>query len=55
MIQEGREVRSLDQSETEGARRATVVSDMKPDTEVPVNRKRHYYTEKVIKVNYNYL
>lgn len=32
--------------ETEGARRATVVSDMKPDTEVPANRKRHYYTEK---------
>src|ERR1039457_7700493 len=46
MIQEGREVRSVDQSETEGARRATVVSDLKPDTEVPVNRKRHYYTER---------
>ena len=46
MIQEGREVRSIDQSETEGARRSTVVSDLKPDTEVPVNRKRHYYTER---------
>jgi len=46
MIQEGREVRSIDQSETEGARRATVVSDLKPETEVPVPRKRHYYTER---------
>ena len=46
MIQEGREVRSVDQSETEGAGRSTVVSDLKPDTEVPVNRKRHYYTER---------
>jgi len=46
MIQEGREPRSVDQSETEGAGRSTVVSDLKPDTEVPVTRKRHYYTER---------
>ena len=36
MIQEGREVRSVDQSETEGARRAPVVSNLKPDAELPV-------------------
>ena len=46
MIQAVKETRSAVQSETEGARRATVVSDLKPDTEVPVNRKRHYYTER---------
>jgi len=34
------------QSETEGARRATVVSDKKPDTEVPIHHQRHRYTEK---------
>jgi transposase-like protein len=46
MIEEVREVRSVGQSETEGARRATVVSDLKPDTEVPARRQRHRYTEK---------
>ena len=46
MIQEGREVRSVEQSETEGARRARVVSDSKPDPEVPARHKRHRYTEK---------
>lgn len=45
MIQEEREVRSVDQSETEGARRATVVSDLKPDTEVPGTGKRPRHTE----------
>lgn len=45
MIQEGREPRSADQSETEGARRATVVSDLRPATEVPSGRKRPRHTD----------
>ena len=40
------ESRTSGQSETEGARRATVVSDKKPDTEVPIHHQRHRYTEK---------
>ena len=44
MIQEVIEPRSVYQSETEGALRATGVSDLKPDTEVPVIRKRHRHT-----------
>lgn len=40
------ESKTSGQSETEGARRATVVSDKKPDTEVPIHHQRHRYTEK---------
>ena len=40
------ESKSLGQSETEGARKATEVSDKKPDTEVPAHHQRHRYTEK---------
>ena len=46
MIQEVREPSSVGQSETTVALRATVVSDLKPDTEVPARRLRHRYTEK---------
>ena len=46
MIQEEKERRIFGQSETEGARRASVVSDSKPDPEVQARRKRHRYTEK---------
>ena len=45
MIQEGREDKSVQQSETEGARRATVVSDLRPATEVPAQVKRRRHTE----------
>lgn len=45
MIKEGIEAKSVDQSETEGVRRATVVSDLKPDTEVPARGKRRRHTD----------
>jgi len=37
--------KGVSSSETEGARRATVVSDDRPNPEVPDRRKRHRYTE----------
>jgi transposase len=45
MIQEGKESRSVLQSETKGARRATEVSDLRVDPEVPSKHTRHRHTE----------
>ena len=45
MIQAVKETRSAVQSETEGARRATGVSDLRLDPEVPANRPRRRHTE----------
>ena len=46
MIQEEKGYKESDKSETEGARRATVVSDLRPDSEVPSNHPRRHYTDK---------
>jgi hypothetical protein len=45
MIQAVKEPRSSVQSETEGARRATGVSDLRLDPEVPANHPRRRHTE----------
>lgn len=46
MIQEEKGYKESNKSETEGARIATVVSDLRPDSEVPSNHPRRHYTDK---------
>lgn len=45
MIQGEKGSNIADKSETEGARRATVVSDLRPEPEVPSRRPRRRYTD----------